>query len=114
MKTFQQYLKLREMEGAEHGLGDLGSGDVEECLFNMAKVAIDDYRNDFLDLMSALSKKDERIRYDLSSYYQIKKGKKKKPGGNHVPDASEDDERDTVVPSSADTTSGAEPGGEDG
>jgi hypothetical protein len=112
MRSFRDYLRIREAEEGiqSGGLADISAGTMEDALISMAKVAIDDYRDQFIDLMTSLSKKDERIKLDLAAYYKHKKGKMPKPQGNYVPPGGEQDDRDTVVPSSADSNWGSEPG----
>ena len=99
MKSFYDYLSERE----EDPLGDIGapSHDSESVLTHIATMAIADHRSDVLNLFSQLAKKDGRIEDALKDYERSRKhGFHIKKDGN-VNDR-DDDDRDEVMPSSAD------------
>jgi hypothetical protein len=116
MKSFQQYLSEREQASPTDSMG-IGLGSIEtpssdDALMGIAKIAVDDHRTDVLSFFQHLAAKDGRIEEELKDYHSARKhGERPKSKGPHD---FPDDNRDEVVPSSADSTGGAEGGGDGG
>lgn len=111
MKSFHQYLSEREQASPSDSMG-IGLGEIEtqsgdDSLMRIAKIAVDDHRTDILTFFQHLAKKDGRIEQELKDYNgQRKHGERPKSNNPH----DSHDDRDEVVPSSADSTGGSEGG----
>jgi len=116
MKSFHQYLSEREQASPTDtmgiGLGDMETPSGDDALMRMAKIAVDDHRTDVLSFFQHLAAKDGRIEEELKDYHSSRKHGER-PKGKSQYDGGHDN-RDEVVPSSADSTGSAEGGGDGG
>ena len=100
MKTFRKYVE--ELGG----LGEFSPGfSPDEALLRVAKMAIEDHREELLGFFSELGRRDHRIRSELETVTKDGHVKKCK----HLPSASSEDGTGEVVPSSADGLGSEEP-----
>jgi hypothetical protein len=112
MKKFRDYLIEREQAApsdsmVSNGLGDISTPESEDdVLMRIAKIAVDDHRTDAMSFFQHLAGKDKRIEEELKELHHSKKHgfrpKDRKLPGQEV------DDRDEVVPSSADGQGGLE------
>lgn len=110
MKSFHQYLSEREQASPVGSMG-MGLGEIEtqsgdDSLMRIAKMAVDDHRTDILSFFQHLAKKDGRIEQELKDYNNERKHSERPKNGNSPHETPDD--RDEVVPSSADSTGGVE------
>lgn len=98
MKKFQQFLEEKD------GLADMNFSGTSpnDILVRMAKIAIDDHLKDLLSFYEHLAKKSSRLRNELNVYKQDQlSGVGKRIPKDHLP--INGDDKDIVVPHSADT-----------
>ena len=113
MKSFQQYLLEREQAsptdafGGGVGLGNIETPSSDDSLMHIAKIAVDDHRTDTLSFFKHLATKDGRIEHELSDYHSSRKHGVR-PKNMKGPPEHDTDNRDEVVPNSADSQGGVE------
>jgi hypothetical protein len=119
MKTFSKYLESREdmtnmVIKPGEGLGDTSQSEMnpDDALTRMTKMAAQDHHQELLDFFGDLARRDGRIKQELETYKKDTASglHKRKPPKPHLPSIGGDDDRDEVVPSSADTSGGLESG----
>lgn len=114
MKSFHQYLSKREQASPTDSMG-IGLGEIEtpssdDSLMRIAKIAVDDHRTDILSFFQHLATKDGRIEVELKDYNHARKHGERPKGKRDKGPYDAPDDRDEVVPSSADSTGSAEGG----